>query len=350
MGKQRANSLKDNQNSSLNRSLSKISLPPLKVQSQKPQWAYQDDYDFLKDGTKLFKLAEDDNSPYVNRKSMALKQLQQMDFNNVEDIEERFSYVLKYLKQTKIGNLYNIAVLVFAYVLSKHCQYEKAIQVWKKYLVFCNSARVFRYKIIAYKHLSELQVNQQNFNKSLIYAKKLLKYSLFFNDFNYELNAYEQIGKVYYYMNQPQIAKAFHEKFMEGYRLSDDSQIRVAAKRMLGFQIKQKQQLGQIDTDSDEEFEIEKIVDPKPMAPTHVRLKEVLLKDQHLWGHVRKMSEALGPINERVFDKRYFQMQLYTQFSNNQSVKNLLKNNQSYTQKNNAHKLVDKLIIDIQQF
>ncbi|KAM3135178.1 hypothetical protein pb186bvf_012643 [Paramecium bursaria] len=49
MGKQRVKSLKDNQNSSLNRSLSKISLPPLKVQSQKPQWAYQDDYDFLKD-------------------------------------------------------------------------------------------------------------------------------------------------------------------------------------------------------------------------------------------------------------------------------------------------------------
>ncbi|KAM3135180.1 hypothetical protein pb186bvf_012645 [Paramecium bursaria] len=142
-------------------------------------------------------------------------------------------------------------------------------------------------------------------------------------------------------MNQPQIAKAFHEKFRKVivYQM-------IVKFEMLGFQIKQKQQLGQIDTDSDEEFEIEKIVDPKPIAPTHVRLKEVLLKDQHLWGHVRKMSEALGPINERVFDKRYFQMQLY----NNQSVKNLLKNNQSIFKKNNAHKLVCKLIIDIQQF
>lgn len=67
--------------------------------------------------------------------------------------------------------------------------------------------------------MAELFLSSNYFAKALVYSKKLLKYSLYFNEGNYELNAYELIGKIYYYIKQSDYAKAFHEKFLDGKRL-----------------------------------------------------------------------------------------------------------------------------------
>ena len=83
--------------------------------------------------------------------------------------------------------------------MQKHHQYNKAIVIWQKFLVFANAHRAFKFKIIAYKHLSELCINMRQFKRALNYCKKLLKYSLYANELEHELSAYDQIGKVYYY-------------------------------------------------------------------------------------------------------------------------------------------------------
>lgn len=70
--------------------------------------------------------------------------------------------------------------------------------------------------MIAYKFLAELYLLEGDLKRSLNYSKKFLKYALCFKEYEYELNAYELIGKIYYYKQESQLAKAFHEKFMEG--------------------------------------------------------------------------------------------------------------------------------------
>lgn len=180
-------------------------------------------------------MPDDNNSPYLNRKPQAIKLLQQVDLSDENDLEERFSFVLKYLKQAKFGNLYNITVLIYSYLLSRLNQFDKAIQVWLSYLVFCNGTRGFKYKVIAYKHLAELYLNSNQFAKSLTYSKKLLKFALYFGLKNYELSSYELIGKILYYMQHSDLAKAFHEKFLDGYCLGDRDPLRLQAVRMIDF-------------------------------------------------------------------------------------------------------------------
>lgn len=50
---------------------------------------------------------------------------------------------------------------------------------------------MYRYKIIAYKHLLELSLSIYNYRQALVYSKKLIKYALFFNESNYELHSYD---------------------------------------------------------------------------------------------------------------------------------------------------------------
>lgn len=64
--------------------------------------------------------------------------------------------------------------------------------------------------------------------------------------------------------------------------------------------------MGKIDTDSDEEFELTKLVEPRELSFNPVKLKDVLIKNKHLWGHVRKDSEPLGPINRSILDRKLF--------------------------------------------
>ncbi|CAD8206811.1 unnamed protein product [Paramecium octaurelia] len=325
-------------------------LPQVKKKENKMQSSYQEDYNFLRDRDKLFKINDDDSSPYNNRKQQSLKILSQIDLNDANDLEERFTFVLKYLRQSKIGNLYNVAVFTYAYILEKQFLYDKAILIWQKYLVFCNSNRVYRYKIIAYKHLVELSLLIHNFRKALNYSKKLIKYALFFNESNYELNAYDQIGKIFYYIKEQQLAKAFHEKFMVGEPMPVENKIRYAVVRMIEYKIRQKQSIGQIDTDSEDDFELEKLVEPKTLEFHPTRFKDALLKYKHLWGHVQKQSEPLGPMNVLTFDKRLFQREYFTQLSNNNSVKSFILNSNISIKKNNLQKIIDKLINDIQTF
>ncbi|CAD8210848.1 unnamed protein product [Paramecium octaurelia] len=325
-------------------------LPQVKKKEKKVQSIYQEDYNFLRDHEKFFKINDDDNSPYGNRKQQSLKILSQIDLNDINDLEERFTFVLKYLRQSKIGNLYNVAVFTYAYILEKQFQYEKAILLWQKYLVFCNSNRVYRYKIIAYKHLVELSLLIQDFRKALNYSKKLIKYTLFFNESNYELNAYDQIGKIFYYTKEQQLAKAFHEKFMDGEPMPTQNKIRQAVVRMIEYNIRQKQSIGQIDTDSEDDFELDKLAEPKNLEFHPIRFKDALLKYKHLWGHVQKQSEPLGPLNVLTFDKRLFQREYFTQLSNNNSIKSFILNSNISIKKNNLQKVIDKLINDIQTF
>jgi hypothetical protein len=53
--------------------------------------------------------------------------------------------------------------------------------------------------MIAYKYLTELYILEHDLKRALNYSKKLLKYALCFKEYEYELNAYELIGKIYYY-------------------------------------------------------------------------------------------------------------------------------------------------------
>ena len=53
--------------------------------------------------------------------------------------------------------------------------------------------------MIAYKYLTELYIHEYDFKRALNYSKKLLKYALCYKEYEYELNAYDLIGKVYYY-------------------------------------------------------------------------------------------------------------------------------------------------------
>lgn len=53
--------------------------------------------------------------------------------------------------------------------------------------------------MIAYKFLAELHLLECDLRRSLNYSKKFLKYALCFKEYEYELNAYELIGKIYYY-------------------------------------------------------------------------------------------------------------------------------------------------------
>ncbi|CAD8075666.1 unnamed protein product [Paramecium sonneborni] len=331
------------------RSISQISLPS--ISKKKKPWVFQDDYDFLKDEKRIFKLLDDENSPYINRRQQALKLIQQIDYNDPADIEERFSFILKYLKQTRIGNLYNIGVFAFAFVLQINNLFQKAIQVWQKFLIFCNGHRAFKYKMIAYKFLAELYLLDGDLRRSLNYSKKFLKYALCFKEYEYELNAYELIGKIYYYKQESQLAKAFHQKFMEGESLSNTDQIRVQAKKLFDFKIKQQQSLGKIDTDSEEEFEINKLVEPKELTFNPIKVKDVLIKNKHLWGHVKRECEPLGPINRSIMDRKLFQREYYTQLSHNNSLQKFVNNHgiQLTTTKKNFI-VIDKLIFDIQQF
>ncbi|CAD8124722.1 unnamed protein product [Paramecium sonneborni] len=325
-------------------------LPQVKKLEQKVSSTYNEDYHFLRDHDKFFKINDDDNSPYGNRKQQSSKILSQINLNDINDLEERFTFVMKYLRQSKIGNLYNVAVFTYAYILEKQFLYDKAMLIWQKYLVFCNSNRVYRYKIIAYKYLVELSLLMYDFKKALIYSKKLIKYTLFFNESNYELNAYDQIGKIFYYTKEQQLAKAFHEKFMDGEPMPIQNKIRQAIVRMIEYNIRQKQTSGQIDTDSDDDFELEKLAEPKNLEFHPIRFKDALLKYKHLWGHVKKQSEPLGPINVLTFDKRLFQREYFTQLSNNNSIKSFILNSNISIKKYNLQKVIDKLINDIQNF
>lgn len=45
--------------------------------------------------------------------------------------------------------------------------------------------------MIAYKHLSELCLLDNDIKRAMNYCKKLLKYSLCFKEYEYEVNTYE---------------------------------------------------------------------------------------------------------------------------------------------------------------
>ena len=48
------------------------------------------------------------------------------------------------------------------------------------------------------------------------------------------------------------------------------------------------------------------MVEAKSLEMHPVRFKDALLKSRHLWGHVKRQSEPLGPMNVLTFDKRLF--------------------------------------------
>lgn len=47
-------------------------------------------------------------------------------------------------------------------------------------------------------------------------------------------------------------------------------------------------------------------MEPRELAFNPVKLKDVLIKNKHLWGHVRKDSEPLGPMNRGILDRKLF--------------------------------------------
>jgi hypothetical protein len=85
-------------------------------------------------------------------------------------------------------------------------------QSWKELLSYCNDKRKFRCKLIVYEALADLYRVLQSYDLAMAYAKKQLKYAWVQEDKEAEISAYDQISKVFYYLNDLHSARFFYEK------------------------------------------------------------------------------------------------------------------------------------------
>lgn len=63
--------------------------------------------------------------------------------------------------------------------------------------------------------MAEINRKKGNYDKTLIYLKKLLKYSWLYENSELENYAYESISKTYFYKNNLDLAIFFHKRMMD---------------------------------------------------------------------------------------------------------------------------------------
>ncbi|CAD8101649.1 unnamed protein product [Paramecium sonneborni] len=137
------------------------------------------------------------------------------EVNQISPVGERMIRLL-----WKIGclNMFLVGYYIHNMILEIYGKEKLAYSNWKKVLRICNMQgnHCHKYKLIAYKHISKICIKLQQYDKSLIYLKKMLKLSWIVNDTNYEIFTYDKISLCYYYKQDMNKAIYYHEKFAQG--------------------------------------------------------------------------------------------------------------------------------------
>ena len=96
--------------------------------------------------------------------------------------------------------------------------------------LFCEITGMNHYKMDCYKNLAKCCKKLGKMDKSLIFLKKALQYCWFYDEYDVELDLYEDIGLIYYHIGNLEKAKYYHERSLSNELESKDSSIRKLAK------------------------------------------------------------------------------------------------------------------------
>ncbi|KAL4454298.1 hypothetical protein ABPG74_012255 [Tetrahymena malaccensis] len=132
-----------------------------------------------------------------------------------------------------------------------------SLKSWKEFLKVCNCSQTFLYKIIAYKNMAEIYRKKGEYDHQLVYLKKLLKYSWFYNKKDIENYSYEQISKAYFYKNNLELAIFFHKRMIDYNLETNSSRLKQLGIQLVKYEQEQKMKTLQDNSFSEDEFELE---------------------------------------------------------------------------------------------
>jgi tetratricopeptide (TPR) repeat protein len=94
--------------------------------------------------------------------------------------------------------------------------YRRAMRIFKNHRNLSLLINNDKEKIVSYNFIALTYSITNEYDKALIYLKKMLKHAWKINDVNAELKTYDQIGMVYYKMGHLEKSTFFHEKMIRG--------------------------------------------------------------------------------------------------------------------------------------
>ncbi|KAM3147827.1 hypothetical protein pb186bvf_000155 [Paramecium bursaria] len=167
--------------------------------------------------------------------------------------------LVRILWKMGILNFYISGILIHNLILEIYGRDKTSYSNWKKVIRLCNIQGLpcHKYKMMAYKHVSKTCIKIQQYDKAIIYLKKLLKLSWILNDSNFEIYSYDQIALCYYYKQEMDKAKFFHDKFSQGEHELPKTGMRNIGEQAYLLNVKLREAMIDQNSYSEDEFDLD---------------------------------------------------------------------------------------------
>jgi len=192
--------------------------------------------------------------------------------------------------------------------------YKEALLIFEFLRDMANEFHNFAHLILAYENLAKICNDMQDHDRSLIAAKKMMQVSWFLCSHEFELYAYEQTARAYFYLGNVDKVKFYSDRVLNGIVEPHDSVERIIAVEMLineqklktkmgkyeklNFKVSRKRSAKEIDmTHQDYDMiwtELDKINDSRILKKTtSMRDMMMSLKDRTVGSRIVRMSSPL---------------------------------------------------------
>ncbi|KRX06854.1 hypothetical protein PPERSA_11499 [Pseudocohnilembus persalinus] len=226
--------------------------------NDKKKFDDENEQDFSKNISEIYTMSKQEELNYTKfQQKLIIIQRQLKKIKEIMITNSGQEKMFAFLENERSNLLYQKLIFFQSAAYEVFGCLKEAIKVYRDSLKFFNFYQYFEGKVIPYKMLCILYLKNNQYEKALLFSKKLLFHSWHYNDLEMENSCYHIISQIYFYIQNTKLQKYFHDKMMLYHSQKATSKIRQTGEKIYRQTIEAHKTRFDDDTIEEIHFDIE---------------------------------------------------------------------------------------------